>query len=550
MEGLYRMTDTEPRSITKTDWLLIGVLLALVLPLRLWLICNTEVTARDSIGYIRYALQFESNPWQKVLKDNHQHPGYPVLVWLTSLPVRALDRETTPDNMELSAQLVNLLASLLLILPMYFLGRQFFGSTVSFWAALLYQYLPISAQHLSDGISEPMYLVLLVTGLLQAVHAVRDRQAWRCALCGLFTGLAYLTRPEGALILPAFGCALIAMQLRPAWRCSWQRFLACGTAAAVSAALVGSIYVSATGGITNKPASKYIIHGGEPTPTQQIGLGGHAHGHLFAATFPATDNQALRLQRSIWALISEINQGFHYLASIPALLGLCWSFGTLRRQPGFWVMAAYATLHSFILIALAMVASYLSDRHVMILVLCGCYFVVVGLRELPRRILALCKVSTITDKSISVWKAWFRSAPAWFAILFVALIAFGLPKSMQRLHGNRSANHAAGLWLSEQLKEGDIILDDHSWSHFFAGQVFQEGQDPALPLGKQPKCYVVTTRSRDPLIDQQRQGKVLAPDAKVVAVWPEHVGLEQARVVVYVQQREYQKNPWRVASRQ
>ena len=41
---------------TKTDWLLLGALLALILPLRCWLLYNTEVTARDSIGYIRYAL--------------------------------------------------------------------------------------------------------------------------------------------------------------------------------------------------------------------------------------------------------------------------------------------------------------------------------------------------------------------------------------------------------------------------------------------------------------------------------------------------------------
>ena len=98
----------------------------------------------------------------------------------------------TPDNMELSTQLVNFFASLLLMVPMYFLGRQFFDRQISFWGTLLFQYLPISAQLLSDGISEPMYLVLLVSGLLQAVCAIRDRQMGRCALCGLFAGLAFL----------------------------------------------------------------------------------------------------------------------------------------------------------------------------------------------------------------------------------------------------------------------------------------------------------------------------------------------------------------------
>ncbi len=89
--------------MTRTDWLLIAGLFVLVLPLRLWLLHNTEVTARDSIGYIRYALEFERKPWQKVLRENHQHPGYPVLVLLMSQPVRAIDGEATPENMELSA---------------------------------------------------------------------------------------------------------------------------------------------------------------------------------------------------------------------------------------------------------------------------------------------------------------------------------------------------------------------------------------------------------------------------------------------------------------
>ena len=126
------MPDQEPRSITKIDWLLIGALVVLVLPLRIWLICNTEVTARDSIGYIRYALQFGEKPWHEVLEKNQQHPGYPVLVWLTSLPVRAWSGETTPENMEFSTQLVNFIASLLLLVPTYLLGRQFFDRGISF----------------------------------------------------------------------------------------------------------------------------------------------------------------------------------------------------------------------------------------------------------------------------------------------------------------------------------------------------------------------------------------------------------------------------------
>src|SRR5436309_14933671 len=114
--------------------------------------------------------------------------------------------------MELSAQLVNFVAALVLIVPMYFYGRRFFAAKISFGGTLLYQYLPISAQHLSDGISEPAYLVLLTAALLQGVHAVRERSAWRCALAGLFAGASYVIRPEGLLILPALAIVLVVLQ--------------------------------------------------------------------------------------------------------------------------------------------------------------------------------------------------------------------------------------------------------------------------------------------------------------------------------------------------
>ena len=80
----------EEHQVTRVDWRYLALLLALVLPLRMWLICDTEVAARDSIGFIRYALQFENKSWQAVLLGNHQHPGYPLAVWAVSQPVRAI----------------------------------------------------------------------------------------------------------------------------------------------------------------------------------------------------------------------------------------------------------------------------------------------------------------------------------------------------------------------------------------------------------------------------------------------------------------------------
>ena len=556
------MTEQEPRSTTRTDWILIGVLIALVLPLRLWLLHNTEVTARDSIGYIRYALQFEQKDWKDVLNSNHQHPGYPMLVYLISLPIRAIDGATTPENMELSAQLVNLIASLLLLLPSYFLARQFFDRKVAFCSTLLYQLLPISAQHLSDGLSEPSFLVLLVTGLLQGVCAFRERSVWRCILCGAFTGLAYLVRPEGALILPAFAIVLIALQLRAEWRWDWRRSLSCGAAVALSAMLVGSVFVYATGKLTTKPAATEMIKTmAAAAAPEQPALAGNGHLLLFAAAVAPTDDRTLLLWHSIVAFDTEIAHGYQYVGVIPALLGFWWAIGLLKRNPGFWFLVVFGVVQGLILIKLGMTAFYVSDRHVMIFVLCGCICLVSALQELPRRLLGWLKIAqsgvgtglaATRAEPINYSagrKSWYRAAPVWFAILYVAFVAFCLPRATHRLHGNRAGNHAAGLWLKGQLVDGDHVDDDHNWSHYFAGLLFTEGKDPDIPTGYEPKCYIVKTCSRDPLVDSYRQAGLIRLDAKVVYIWPEQAAQEDARIIVYAQPREQSRNPWKEAKK-
>jgi hypothetical protein len=430
---------------------------------------------------------------------------------------------------------------------MYLTGRQFYDRRISFWGALLFQYLPVSAQHLSDGISEPAYLLFLVCGLLQAVHAVRDRSVWRGALCGMFTGLAYLIRPEGLLILPALGLMLIVVQLVPAWRGSWTRFASCGAAAALSVAVFIGIFFSATGKITTKPSVRLTVGLAAATQVQPEDHVASGNRPLFAASFPRADQKGVQFQRSVWALCMEINHGLLYIAGLPALFGFLWLVNTLRREPGFWVMAVYFGIHAFILVKLAMAVSYISDRHVMSLVMTACFYVAVGFHELPRLFLAWRQSRSNLADAQSSFVPWHQKASVWCTILMVALIGACVPKAAQRLHGNRAGNHAAGIWLADHVKVGDVVEDDHAWSHFFSGLILAESRDPILPADAQPTCYVVATRSRDASIGFRNEKVKLREDAAVVYRWPENVELVKARVVVYAQPREMEFHPWRVA---
>src|SRR5206468_1113398 len=106
--------------------------------------------------------------------------------------------------------------------PMFYLGKRFFNARVGFWAALIFQCLPVTGHLLSDGLSESLFLLLTAITLWLTARALDGNSAGRFALCGVFCGLTYLTRPEGLLLLACALLVLALMQLRPAWRRSWR----------------------------------------------------------------------------------------------------------------------------------------------------------------------------------------------------------------------------------------------------------------------------------------------------------------------------------------
>src|SRR5712691_2792109 len=72
------LQPAEPATSVWREVALLAVLLGLAAGIRAWLIGHTEVAARDSVGFIRYALELERYPWKEVLERSLQHPGYPM----------------------------------------------------------------------------------------------------------------------------------------------------------------------------------------------------------------------------------------------------------------------------------------------------------------------------------------------------------------------------------------------------------------------------------------------------------------------------------------
>ncbi len=164
----------EPRmSMDRTDLWLIALLLLLALGLRTFQLATTEVTARDSISYIHIAWRMENGDWLKVIPASPQHPGYPIAVLAASVPARLFFPNDLPYAMQLGAQLASAAAGVLLVVPLYWLGRQLFSARVAFGAVLIFQCLPCSGRILADGLSEGVFLLFAVTALASAMYGLR-----------------------------------------------------------------------------------------------------------------------------------------------------------------------------------------------------------------------------------------------------------------------------------------------------------------------------------------------------------------------------------------
>jgi hypothetical protein len=502
------------------------LLLALVaVGLRGWHLGRTEVAARDSILFIRIAWRLGHEDWRKVIPTSDHHPGYPLAVLALSGAVRQALPDDPVRAMQLSAQLASCLASVLLVLPMFYLGKELFDRGIAFWATLLFQCLPAPARVMPDGLSEALFFLLCATALLFSLRALRTGAPWEFALAGLAGGLAYLTRPEGALIAALTLLVLLALQRLPRWRQPWRRVALCGAALVVASLIVAGPFMVLIQHVTLKPSLRRLVDLTSPKilgrrTGDSIGMASALP--VFATWwFERGVEPGDRYGWAAYAVASVTSKGFFYVLWLPALLGL-WRFrGRFRTAPGTWILPLVGLALIPGLYRIAQQVGYAGERHVLLIVLGGVYWTVAGLGVLGTWLARLVP----------------RHGQGVTRLLMLAAVLVPLSKTLPKLHGERGGFVEAGRWLAEHTQPGDPVIDPYSWSHYHAGRVFLEGRTD-LPAHNPPVCYVVLEQSKNehlhlwPNLTYAKQ-LVSQPDSKPVQRFTVHRGQGEAAVVVY-----------------
>lgn len=536
----------------RTDFFFLIALLAIAGGMRVWHLTHTEVTARDSIGFIRIAWRMGTEPLLKVVKESHQHPGFPAAILATAKlmgcdPAAAnpFDPDpATPKKFQRAAQILSSLFSTLLVVPMFLLGRILIGSLGSFWACLLFQSLPASGRLFADGLSEGLFLFVATTALLCAwmslgeIQTQKSRSLSWAILTGLFSGAAYLIRPEGLFI---GGWAFLGLGLL-AWRQMNERkprLIQMGAVAA-SLLLIGGPFVATIGHITTKPTAKQILEG-EDTPLPGTEIKPPVTQKPFSSS---TAPFAMDLPLAVWweggaaSTIHRLFWGAHALL-YTWTRGMFWVFGLpifwtiWRNRRSLWTLRMLPVWGFVLTMAAALfkVASqmgYLSDRHMVLLLLLGCYPGIWGIFDL---------LNPVGD-----WLrkyGWPRFAKVFPSLAVAGLIATPLARTLEPLHSNRTGFREAGEWILQNSRPGDPVIDGFCWTHYYAGRVFTEIGPKGIPISDPPVQYIIVERSNNKHLRLQtfNEEDLVARGGKVVWTSTPRKDKDKAIVVVY-------KLPW------
>lgn len=163
------------------------LLLLLTAVVRAVVCVRTAIPGRDGTSYLWMAEQ-TANGAPAALCATVFHPLYPALVAILLWLWPGLDPV-------LAGQLVAAGAAALAVVPLWLVARALFGARAALWTGVAYAFGTWFARHPAECLSEGLFH-LLVAGWAAALVVGSPRPA----LAGVLAALAYLTRPEGAVL--------------------------------------------------------------------------------------------------------------------------------------------------------------------------------------------------------------------------------------------------------------------------------------------------------------------------------------------------------------
>jgi len=198
------VTDAErPRS----DLVPIALIVLLGLAVRAWLAWSTPLIGTDSALFLWNAELWDAEGWRAAVRFP-KHPLYPFLIWVSGGVCGGYERAGLAVSVVLGA---------LQIVPVFLLARRLAGRGAAIAAGVLLAIHPHSCRLAGDVMTEGTYYLFFLSAVWFGYVAGADRRWGASILAGVCAGLAYLARPEGAIVVGMVGVWIVVSGARQ-WR--------------------------------------------------------------------------------------------------------------------------------------------------------------------------------------------------------------------------------------------------------------------------------------------------------------------------------------------
>jgi hypothetical protein len=481
-----------------------------------WHALRADVLFIDGLRYVGQAREIAAGEWTEGLWRSVDHPLYPLAI----AGIHALRGGESPESWQAAAQLASTGAAILLIVPLYLLALELFGTRPAVLGVLLLYALPNWSRVMADALSESTFLLFWTTGLYCAVRFLRRGSfTWLLPLV-VAGGLAFLTRPEAALLPTAMAGSLLIMPFLRSTRLNWPRWWAAVGVLVIGPALVLVPLMAVKGMVGTKPAIARILGLAPPSAPDAIER---------ARPLDVNTSGARVLGSAVRSVLEAIRDTVSVPIGLLSVLGL---YVGCKRGEGAPRVELFARIvlvgMIFAFLRLHMTSGYCTPRHILVLAVflvpaavCGLEIVIASVR-LPGRFFGLGPGEVTPGPA-----AWIGLAG-----LFLAAV---LPGHLEPLnHGNLGYRQAAG-WVASHVEPDEHVLDVTGLSLFYAdqrGYSFRNfGEAFCSPPG--PRFIVARWNHLIGPWTYCRQIRELVGDAPPIAAFPARPTPGQSRVFVF-----------------
>ena len=411
------------------------VLLLISLILSIYLFFRTYVISLDgAFQYIPIAKDFASGLFRKALSHNQQ-PLYSLFVAFLS--------QWVPD-FELAGKSVSTFFGILIILPVYFLGKQIFDSKVAFFSSLFLVVHPYVRRYSADVLKESTYLFFLATALCLAWKVIQEEKKYGFLFIPLFSAIAYLVRPDGfEVLLVVFFYVIFVRKFSIPMK---------------KKTVILVLFLSSC--ILFLP---YLIHlrevRGVWTLSKAKSIGGMLGLEVMKDGVPFVQKILYSLKRLNLGILGI----FHPVYIFLLMVGLTKKI-FFPRKNGEGFLLSFGVLHYLVLFLMvlnttvwgadkAVQADHLSGRHILPLLLISIFWVGEGFMTIHQWIF-----KKIESRSLMLRIDPKRKPSIIFAVLLVVLLAIVLPKTLKPQRYERLPEKWAGIWIENQFGKGMTLF--------------------------------------------------------------------------------------------